>query len=106
MSEKDIINHPPHYISSKGLEVIDVIDAFTENLQGADAVYTGHILRYVCRWPNKNGVEDLKKAKWYIECLIHKLESEEDMNLEEPKRTYENDNIYYQAAPIVKSKDE
>ncbi len=100
MSEKDIINHPSHYISNEGLETIDVIDAFTAELQGTDAVYTGHILRYVCRWPYKNGTEDLKKARWYLDRLINKLEQEEDMNLEEPKCPYENNNVYYQAAPI------
>lgn len=75
---KDMVNHPPHYISPNGqIETIDVIEAFTSDLQGIDAVCTANALKYICRWPHKNGVEDLKKAKWYIDRLINKLEKEE-----------------------------
>lgn len=67
---KDNINHPDHYKTSKGLETIDVIEAFTENLSGSLATDTGNILKYICRWSKKNGLEDLRKAKWYLEHLI------------------------------------
>lgn len=72
----DNVNHPPHYQSESGLEAIDVIEAFTENLIGPDAVYTANILKYVLRWPKKNGIEDLKKAVWYLNKLITKLENQ------------------------------
>lgn len=68
--EFDIINHPNHYQSETGLEVIDVIKAFTADLKGIEAVYTGNIIKYICRWNKKNGVEDLGKAKWYLDHLI------------------------------------
>jgi hypothetical protein len=72
----DMVNHPAHYKSESGLEAIDVIEAFTADLKGGEAVCTGNALKYICRWKHKNGVEDLKKAKWYLERLINKLEKE------------------------------
>lgn len=72
----DMVNHPKHYISKKGIEVIDVIDAFTEDLTGIEAFDTGNTIKYICRWKHKNGVEDLKKARFYIEHLINHIEKE------------------------------
>lgn len=66
----DPVNHPSHYISPTGLESIDVIKSFTEELQGFEAVATGNILKYMMRWKNKNGIQDLMKAKWYLNELI------------------------------------
>ena len=76
-TNKDMINHPDHYQSANGLEVIDVIKEFTSGLEGIEATDTGNILKYICRWKKKNGVEDLKKAKWYLEHLIDYVESTE-----------------------------
>lgn len=72
----DNVNHPRHYIRG-GLETIDVIEAFTSDLNGIEAVCTGNALKYLCRWKEKNGVEDLKKARWYITKLINTLEEEQ-----------------------------
>lgn len=77
-THKDNVNHPSHYQSESGLEVIDVIDAFTEDLSGEEAFCTGNAIKYICRWKSKNGVEDLKKAKWYIDRMINKLEKGEN----------------------------
>lgn len=68
--ETDNVNHPAHYQSRQGIEVIDVIGAFTEDLRGMEAVCTANALKYTCRWKHKNGVEDLKKAVWYLNKLI------------------------------------
>lgn len=76
-TNKDMINHPDHYQSENGLEVIDVIKEFTSGLEGIEAIDTGNILKYICRWKKKNGIEDLKKAKWYLEHLIDYVESTE-----------------------------
>ena len=75
MEEKDMVNHPSHYISETGMEVIDAIEAFTFDLKGIEAVDTGNILKYVCRWKKKNGLQDLQKAKWYLEHLIAHVEN-------------------------------
>ena len=80
-SGSDMINHPNHYKSETGLETIDVIEAFTFDLKGIEATDTGNILKYMCRWKSKNGLEDLKKARWYLNHLINhveKLEKEND----------------------------
>lgn len=66
----DMVNRPPHYISDNGIETIDVIQAFTEGLDGIEAVCTGNVIKYICRWHKKNGLEDLEKAKWYLNRLM------------------------------------
>lgn len=71
---KDMVNHPEHYISDSGIEVIDVIEAFTSDLKGIEATDTGNIIKYICRWKHKNELEDLKKAQWYLNHLIKKVE--------------------------------
>ena len=76
--KKDMINHPEHYISKNGIEVIDVIEAFTSDLCGIEATDTGNVIKYICRWKHKNGLEDLKKARWYIDHLIGVVEVKEN----------------------------
>ena len=53
--------------------MIDAMDAFTEGLEGIEAVDTAQVIKYICRWKKKNGLEDLKKAKWYLDHLISKV---------------------------------
>ena len=74
--EDKMVSHPPHYQTKLGLEAIDVIEAFTEDLKGIEATDTGNVLKYMCRWKHKNGLQDLNKAKWYLEHLINHLEKE------------------------------
>lgn len=65
------VNHPEHYTAnSHGIECIDVIDAATEHLTGIEAVCTANAIKYLWRWKRKNGIQDLHKAKWYIDHLI------------------------------------
>ena len=70
----DMVNHPKHYKAKNGIEVIDVIEAFTANLKGYEAIYTGKVIKYICRWKEKNGLEDLRKAQWYLNRLIKNIE--------------------------------
>lgn len=78
---KDVmVSHPAHYHSETGLEVIDVIEAFTFDLKGIEATDTGNVLKYMCRWKNKNGVQDLEKARWYLEHLIDHVKLLEEEN--------------------------
>ena len=70
----DMVNHPKHYKAKNGMEVIDVIEAFTANLKGYEAIYTGKVIKYICRWKEKNGLEDLRKAQWYLNRLIKNIE--------------------------------
>ena len=71
----DNIISPNHYASDKGFEVFDVQEAFIHELKGMAASYWCNIVKYILRFQRKNGVEDLKKAKYYLEKLIEKEES-------------------------------
>lgn len=82
-SNDKMVSHPSHYQSKTGLEVIDVIEAFTDGLNGIEACDTGNVIKYICRWKQKNGVQDLEKAMWYLQNLIdhvNSLEKEEKEN--------------------------
>lgn len=74
MSDKpDMVNQPPHY--NKGdIECIDAIKSACEGLDGFEGYCTGNAIKYLWRWKHKNGVEDLKKAHWYIKKLAMGLE--------------------------------
>ena len=52
-SNDNLVSHPDHYQSKAGMEVIDVIEAFTEDLTGIEATDTGNIIKYACRWKKK-----------------------------------------------------
>lgn len=59
----DVVNRPPHYRQHpSGVECIQVV----EHLPFLE----GNIIKYVWRWRDKGGVEDLEKAKWYLDRLI------------------------------------
>ena len=74
-SNDNMVSHPPHYQSATGLEVIDVIEAFTADLTGIEAVDTANAIKYICRWKHKNGLQDLKKAMWYLQREIDRIEN-------------------------------
>ena len=71
MSDK--VNHPAHY-QNDGIECIDVIN-FIIGKTGTKFFCLGNVIKYIFRYPRKNGVEDLKKAAWYLNKLIE-LEKE------------------------------
>lgn len=73
-----MVSHPDHYQSKNGLEVIDIIEAFTSDLKGIEATDTGNIIKYILRWPKKNGLQDLQKAMWYLTHLIEHLENKKE----------------------------
>ncbi|WP_243126847.1 DUF3310 domain-containing protein [Clostridium sp. HBUAS56010] len=78
-SEDKLVSHPSHYQSSTGLEVIDVIKAFTEDLNGIEATDTGNIIKYACRWNDKGTpVRDVEKIIWYATHLLNELKAREE----------------------------
>ena len=81
-STDKMVSHPSHYQSKSGLEVINVIAAFTEGLEGIEAVDTGNAIKYICRWKDQNGIQDLEKAMWYIQHLIDHLNKENEKKQE------------------------
>lgn len=69
----DSINHPKHYTLG-GIECIDAIKAATTGKTGIEAVCVANVIKYLWRFEEKNGIEDVKKGKWYLERLINELE--------------------------------
>lgn len=65
----DPVNHPSHYTQGE-IECIDAIKAATSGLMGEQAYCTAAAIKYLWRWKIKNGVEDLRKCRWYLERLI------------------------------------
>ena len=69
---KEKVNHPDHYNSGQ-YEVIYVID----DAGLGEGFCLGNALKYILRAKHKeNYVEDLKKAKWYLDYLIQRIENE------------------------------
>jgi len=60
----DPVNSPKHYTQGS-MEVITAIEGL-----GLD-YHQGNVLKYVSRYRYKNGIEDLRKAKWYIDRLLY-----------------------------------
>lgn len=66
----DNVNSPSHYqLGDLGVETIDVIKAVLGNKKFADYC-RGNVIKYTLRADKKNGIEDLKKAKVYLEWEI------------------------------------
>lgn len=67
----DSVNHPSHYQSDSGLEAIDVIEAFFMR-----NYFLGNVFKYIARAGKKGDrLEDLKKARWYLDREILRLET-------------------------------
>jgi hypothetical protein len=69
-SKPDIVNHPPHYTFG-GIEVIDAIEAWSLGFA------LGNAVKYIARAGRKDPtktIEDLKKARWYVDREIARLE--------------------------------
>jgi hypothetical protein len=60
---------PSHY-KQGSVECIEALASATANLKGIEAVCTANAIKYLWRWKEKNGLEDLLKSKWYIDKLI------------------------------------
>lgn len=76
--ENEKINHPAHYCQG-GIECIDAIEAATTNLTGIEAVCTANVIKYIWRWKEKNGAEDLRKAEWYLKRLTQIVEKKKPL---------------------------
>jgi hypothetical protein len=68
----DVVNKPPHYQGE--VQAIDSIKA-AMSYEGFKGYCQGNALKYIIRFDRKNGVEDLRKAEWYINKLITHLEN-------------------------------
>lgn len=68
----DMVNHPKHYTSGK-IEVIKIMEDQL-NPEEYRGYIKGQVIKYITREAHKNGLEDLKKAQWYLTRLINYLE--------------------------------
>lgn len=68
-SVADVVNHPSHYTNGK-VECIDAIESATVGKTGIEAVCVAKVIKYLWRYEDKNGLEDIKKAQWYLNKLI------------------------------------
>lgn len=75
--EHDAVEHPAHY-NQGGIECIEAIKAATVGKNGIEAVCTANAIKYLWRFEAKNGIEDVKKARWYIDRLIAELEAKNE----------------------------
>lgn len=73
-SKNEMVNHPQHYTAGK-IEVIDIMEDQL-NPEEYRGYIKGQVMKYITREKYKNGLEDLKKAAWYLNRLIAKLERE------------------------------
>ena len=68
-AKKEMVNHPSHY--NVGIETIDYIESWEMNFN------TGNVIKYTTRAGFKeNQLEELEKAKWYLEREIQRLKGE------------------------------
>lgn len=72
--KQDNVNHPNHY-KTGGIETIDYILAKLGE-EGTIAYCMGNVIKYTSRWQDKGGLEDLKKATWYLNYAINLMEQE------------------------------
>jgi len=79
----DVVSKPKHYMlfEEEGIEVRDVIKKLIqklycspcENTPGNEVLFESdyvQLMQYLMRFMDKNGVEDLKKARWYLDKMI------------------------------------
>jgi hypothetical protein len=69
----DSVNKPKHYNQGK-VEAIDAIESATIGKTGIQAVCTANVIKYLWRFEDKGGFEDIKKAQWYLNKLIETYE--------------------------------
>lgn len=69
----DNVNHPNHYTQGN-IECIDALKAATVGKIGIEAVCVANVIKYLWRYEEKNGMEDVRKAHWYLDRLIKEVE--------------------------------
>lgn len=83
---KDKVN-PSHYKQGK-VECIDAIESATIGKKGLDAVCTANVIKYIWRCEQKGGLEDLKKAQWYLNRMISQYADEPAKEFVHPNAVY------------------
>ena len=94
----DNVKHPSHYCKG-GIECIDAIKAAVSDITDPFEAYcTGNIIKYIWRWNDKGGVEDLNKAKQYADFITDYRENKENPVTDKPVGKYDemdNKKLFY-----------
>lgn len=77
ITKSDMVNHPSHYTTG-GIECIKAIEA-SMSPEGFQDYCKGNIIKYTWRYKFKNGLEDLKKARVYLNWMIESMEKEAEI---------------------------
>lgn len=59
---------PAHY-KQGDIECVDACEAAVVNKNGIEAAFVFNVIKYLWRYESKNGIEDVRKAKWYLNKL-------------------------------------
>lgn len=78
--KEDCVNKPNHYADTK-YECREVAKEIFKDLQGIEAIDTFNIFKYIWRWKKKNGLEDLLKARNYLDDLISEVKKQNKVNI-------------------------
>ena len=78
-SKPDNVNRPKHYCKG-GVESIELVKAAVSNLSGFEAVCVANIIKYMWRYKEKNGLEDVMKAAKYLEWLQEEVKNEQGLD--------------------------
>lgn len=76
MKDYDSVDNPAHY-NKGGVECIDAIRG-SMDAEAFRGFLKGNVMKYVFRYEAKNGLEDLRKARWYLERLIGEVEADKE----------------------------
>ena len=78
---QDNVNSPKHYkLNEHGIECIDAIQA-SMSKEGFEEYLRGNVFKYLWRWHYKGKpIQDLEKARWYINKMIEKLKEEDEVH--------------------------
>lgn len=76
MKDYDSVDNPAHY-NKGGVECIDAIRG-SMSAEAFRGFLKGNVMKYVFRYEAKNGLEDLRKARWYLERLIGEVEADRE----------------------------
>lgn len=67
--KKEMVNHPSHYNMGK-YECLDVVKELVKDMKGIEATLFFNAFKYLWRYKQKNGLQDLKKCEFYLKELI------------------------------------
>lgn len=67
--KQDMVNHPAHYLTANGIECWEAMYAMLGKESYVDHSVAS-AMKYLWRWRKKNGLEDLRKAEWWIKKAI------------------------------------